>query len=200
MFQRVFAFGAHRHIAGDDRNLGLKVDAMLFIGQRHIVAGTQKTVRATLIDQRFAGRARGPIHSGCLLHALQMRLVGRCVEPLISARQRCHALCRVECKWAFGLSLIQVCVERIELRREKIPVVERALERGRNCIGQMRSFQVTRDDGKLPIARTLSKGGEFHGPSCWSFIEMARQVICGGASVHAPCPQFTPLRSSANTN
>ena len=89
----LLAAGAHRHVAGDHRDLGLEVDAPGFVGSRDRIARTEEAVGAALVHQRIGPEARRHLGAARFAHQLDVVHVGRAVGPLVGARQRRGASC-----------------------------------------------------------------------------------------------------------
>ena len=78
---------AHRHVVGDDRDLGLEIDAPGLVGHRDRIARAEERVGAALVHQRIGPEARRHLRAARLAHQLDVVHVGRAVGPLIGARQ-----------------------------------------------------------------------------------------------------------------
>ena len=87
---------AHRHVAGDHRDLGLEVDAPGFGRHRDRLARTEERVGAALVHQRIGPERRRHLGAAGSADELDVVHIGRAVGPLIGARQRRGAIVLVE--------------------------------------------------------------------------------------------------------
>ena len=76
-----------RHRVGDDRHLGLEVDAPRLVGGEDAVARPEKSVRAALVHQRVGPERVGQHGAARLVHQLDMIDVGTAIAPLEGTRQ-----------------------------------------------------------------------------------------------------------------
>ena len=164
---------AHRHVAGNDGDLGLEVYAHGRAGDDHIVAGADEIIAATLVHQRVGVEVGRHLGIARLAHQLHMVDVGRAIGPLISSRQRCHAALRIEGKRVAGLAVIEFMRQILQLGSHIAPVVQHLLHAIGNAGGIAGLAQVTRDHDQLPVARAILVRCQFHSLSlcsrqrCW---------------------------------
>ena len=151
-FQGFIGRGLHRHVGGDHSNLGFKVDAVVGGDTHHVVASAQKIIAAALVHQRVGvvvgrhlGVARGP-------HQLDMVHVGRAIGPLVCPGQWCHAHLGVEGKGVTGATLVQGLRQVLQLRRDKVPVIQQLLHVAGDAARIMGDAQVARHHHQLSIA------------------------------------------------
>ena len=57
--------------------------------------------------------------------------------------------------------VLDIAVERLEMRGDPVPVVERGLHRGRDVVRRAVAREILRDDDELAVA-TVLEAGEFH--------------------------------------
>ena len=88
--------GAHRHVVGDHRHLGLEIDAPVLAARFDRIARADEAVGGALVHQRVGPEALGQLGAARLAHQLDVRDVGRAVQPLVRARQRRRAGALVE--------------------------------------------------------------------------------------------------------
>ena len=72
-----------------------------------------------------------------------------------------HSL-RVERKRVARAALVERVIQILQLRRVEGPVVEHALQRRRDRVGDGRSVQVAGHDDQLAVARAVLQRGKFH--------------------------------------
>src|SRR5450755_2258647 len=153
---------AERHIVSHDRNLGLKIDALLLACERRIIAGAQKRIRASLIHERIGAKRGGHFSTARLAHELDMMQVGAAVEPLIGSRQRCCAGARIEGMRAHGICQLKLDSRRTQPWLSRIPAVERGLQRR----GDVRHRHITPkraiDDDQLAVAVRALQARKLH--------------------------------------
>ena len=124
--------------------------------------GAEEVVAAALVHQRVGVEALGHLGAARLAHQLHVVDEGRAVGPLVGARQRRHALRRLEGEGVARLAVVERCVQVLELRRQEVPVVQHLLQPGGDAGGIVRRVEVARDDDQLAVARSVLVGGEFH--------------------------------------
>ena len=116
---------AHRHVAGDDAQLHLEVDAVLLAVNRDVVAGPEQRIGAALVHERLAlevGRQRLLVRAH---DELGVDDVGRAVGELVRARQRRHELPRVEVEGADSFRGFQIA-ERSDQQQAHVAPSRRA--------------------------------------------------------------------------
>ena len=150
---------AHGHVASDDRDLGLEVDAPGFVAGRYIVARPEEGIGATLVHERIgpeAFRHLGAARPADELHVID---VGRAVRPLVSARQwrRTGALVELPAGQAVG----ELGCEFAQPRLDRIPVIERLLQGWGNVVCGQAARQVVGDDDEAAVA-AVPERGELH--------------------------------------
>ena len=106
----------HRHVAGHHCDLGLEVDAELLPRHDDVVARAEEIVAAALVHQGVGVEALGHLGAARLAHQLDVVDERRAVGPLVGARQRRHALLRIEGECVARLALVQRLREVFELR------------------------------------------------------------------------------------
>ena len=157
------AFGrgsAHRDRAGNDGDLGLAIDAVVFGADDDRIARAEVRIGGALIHQRIGPERGWKLRAARLAHKLDVIHVGRAVEPLIGARQRRGAIMLVEAEGRHG-AMLEAFREILERRSEDGPVVEHGLQVGRDmpCIGRPR--EIARDDHEASIPPSLERC-QFH--------------------------------------
>ena len=160
--ERLFGRGAHLHVARDDGDLGLEVDAHGLAGHDHVVARAEEVVAAALVHQRVGVEALGHLGIARLAHQLHVVDVGRAVGPLVGARQRGHAHRGIEGKGVARAAGVEIRVQVLQLRAHEAPVVQHLLQPVGDAGGVMGEREVARDDDELAVARAVLQGGEFH--------------------------------------
>jgi hypothetical protein len=123
--QRGVGRGAHRHVAGDHRDLGLEVDAPVLGRRTGVVAGAEEVVAAALVHQRVVQKSRACRR--CAPCAPARRGSGRPSRRPTGRRAAaapCTAL-RLEGEGMARLARVQRLVEVLQLRRDEVPVVQR---------------------------------------------------------------------------
>ena len=88
--------------------------------------------------------------------------IGRAVGPLERTGKRCHARFRVEGKRVARAALVKRIRQIEQLRRVESPVVQRALQRRHDRVGNGRRAQISRYNDQLAVARTVLQRGKFH--------------------------------------
>jgi len=149
---RVVGAGLHGHIAGDDGDLGFKVDAEGFVGAHHRVARADEIIAAALVHQGVGVKAAGHFGVAGGTHQLDVVDVGRAIGPLVGAGQRGHALLGVKRESMSRFALVERGVQVFQLRRQKVPVVQHLLHFGRDAGRIMGCAQITRNHHQLTIA------------------------------------------------
>ena len=84
---RACLINPHRHIAGDDGDFGLHIDAPAFIRNPDRRAWRQEIIGSALIHQGVGPETLWHFSPACLADERHMVNIGRSVGPLISARQ-----------------------------------------------------------------------------------------------------------------
>ena len=161
--QRLFGRSAHTHVAGDDRDFGLEVDAESLARDHNRIARAAEVVAAALVHQRVGVEAFGHFGIAGFSHQFDVVDVGGAVGPLVGAGQRRHALRRVERERMAGLAPVELVVEVFELWADEAPVVQRLLQAVGDAGGVMGECEIARNDDQLAVARSVFEGGEFHG-------------------------------------
>ena len=115
-FKGLLRCAAHGHISTDHGHLGVKVDAGVFTGQHHVVAGAAKIVAAALVHQWGCVRCRGQLNTTCAQEQLGMAHEGSTLDPLVCTRQRRHAARRLKGKGVAGPALVQGVIQVLQLR------------------------------------------------------------------------------------
>jgi hypothetical protein len=163
----LFERGPHRHVGGDDRHLGLEVDAP-FLGQhRDRVARPDKGVGPALVHQRIGIKGRRHRGAARLAHQFHVVDVGRTVGPLEGTRQRRRAFLLDEGVGARRSAVVQRGIDAAQLWRDTLPVVQRRLQGARDVRNRLASDQVAADDDQRTVAAARLEGSEFH---AFSFI------------------------------
>ena len=87
---------SHRHVAGDDGDLGFEVDAVGLVAMHDVGSRAQHAVGGALVHQRIGPELRRHHRAARAAHELDVIDVRRAVDPLVRARQRRHRIARVE--------------------------------------------------------------------------------------------------------
>ncbi len=160
--ERLLGCATHGHVAGDDGDLGLEVDAEVFAGHHHVVAGADEIVAAALVHQGVAVEGGGHFAVAGGAHQLDVVQVSRAVGPLVGARQRRHAQGRIKGESVPRLALVEGDVEVVQLGRMEVPVVQCLLQLVGDARRIMGGREVARDHHQLSVARAVFVSGEFH--------------------------------------
>src|SRR3990167_6955799 len=161
--QRLVGGGAHLHVAGDDGDLGLEVDAHGFAGHHDVVARADEVVAAALVHQGVGVEAFGYFGVARFSHQFNVVDVGRAIRPLVGAGQRGHALLGVKREGVARAAAVELVVQVLQLGRDEAPVVQRLLQLAGNAGRIMGCAQVAGDDNQLAVALAVFVGSEFHG-------------------------------------
>lgn len=159
--ERSFCAAAQRHVTGDHHHFGLQVDAKGLVGGFDGVVRAQEVVGPALVHQRVAAQFIGRVGAARAPHQLHMVQVGRCIEPMVGARQRRRAGLGVE-GFEGPLAGLQFVGDPLQCGPHAVPLVERLLQGGAFRQGT-HALQVAADDDELSVAPVVSKGGKFHG-------------------------------------
>src|SRR3989344_6083564 len=151
------------HVAGDDGDLGLEVDAHGFAGHHDVVARADEVVAAALVHQGVGVEAFGYFGVARFSHQFNVVDVGRAIRPLVGAGQRGHALLGVKREGVARAAAVELVVQVLQLGRDEAPVVQRLLQLAGNAGRIMGRAQVAGDDNQLAVARAVFVGSEFHG-------------------------------------
>ena len=158
---RLVGTRAHRHVVGDHRDLALEVDAELLARHHDVLAGAEKIVRASLVDERIGPETRRHLRAARLAHQLDVIHVRRAIDPLIRTRQRRH--CAFETKRSRRDSALLERLGRVaQQRHAPRPVVERLLQRTREMRYGQRARQAAIHEDQLAVASAVAQSGEFH--------------------------------------
>ena len=148
---------AHRHVAGDHRNLALEVHAPLggLGGKADRIAGTEEAIRGALVHERIGPETLR--HGGTARAADQLDMVeiGGAVQPLIGARQRRGAGGLIE-RLALAFDPLG---EPAQAQLVRVPVIERGLHR--RHVGWQEASEIARDHDEPSVAAVLQRG-ELH--------------------------------------
>src|SRR3989344_3035142 len=131
--QRLVGGGAHLHVAGDDGDLGLAVDAHGFAGHHDVVARADEVVAAALVHQGVGVEAFGYFGVARFSHQFNVVDVGRAIRPLVGAGQRGHALLGVKREGVARAAAVELVVQVLQLGRDEAPVVQRLLQLAGNA-------------------------------------------------------------------
>ena len=161
---------AHRHVAGDNRDFAFEIDAVGFIGDDDVVARADEAVGTALIHQRVSPEARRHLDAARFAYQFNMVHVGRAVSPLVSARQRRHALCRIKRlrlvrhRNAKVVGLVEPRCNVGQFRRGVRPVVECGLQGAdaRSLSGADTNVEVLRDDDQRTVSAAVFQCRKFH--------------------------------------
>ena len=153
---------ALRHVAGDDRDLALEVDAPGFVRHADGIARPEEASRSrpgTSGDR--SRRLSGMLGAPRLAHQLHMVHVGRAVRPLVGARQGRGAVVLVEADARHGRrSPALGDVGEARASRPSRPARPAGSAR-RDRPG--RSAQIARDDDEPAVAAAVLQACELHG-------------------------------------
>ncbi len=130
--------------------------------QHHVVIRTDEIVAAALVHQRIGPELQRHLGAARAPHEFDMIHIRGAVGPLEGARQRRHAVFGVERERVARAALIERVVQVEQLRRVEGPVVEHALQRGRDRVGNRSGTQIAGHDNQLAVARAVLQRGKFH--------------------------------------
>src|SRR6218665_229519 len=170
-FERLLGRDPHLHIAGDDREFGLEVDAHGLAGQHHGVAGADEVVAAALVHQGVGVETFRHLGVARLAQQLHMVDVSRAIRPLVGARQPGHGGGGMEWEGMARAAGIELLVQVLQLGRDKAPVVQHLLELVGNAGLIMGQAQVAGDNHQLAVTRTVFVGRKFHLRGPWIRIQ-----------------------------
>ena len=169
--QRIFGIRAHGHIAGDDGNLGLKVDTHGRAGHDHIVTGTDEVIAAALVHQRVTVEIGGYLGVARLAHQLHVVDIGRAIGPLVSTWQRRHAAQRVKREGMACLAAVELMRQILQLGSHITPVIQHLLHAVGNASGIAGLTQVARHHDQLPVTRAILVRCQLHALSlCFASV------------------------------
>ena len=98
------------------------------------------------VDKRSGYRTRemlvAPIMEGDTLHGVLQVINNKGNQPFSD----------LEVEGVAQLAMVQLDIERLQLRRQKAPVVQHLLQTGGNAVGVMGLTQITRHDNQLAVA------------------------------------------------
>ena len=158
---RFFGRGTQGHVAGDDGDFGLHVNAPGLFGHDGRARGDE-AVAAALVHQRVGVEGLGHLGVAGAAHQLDVVEVGRAIGPLPGARQRAVAGGLVK-RLAFDGAAVQRFVHLAQLRLHRGPVVHRGQQGAGNGGHGAAAAQVAADDDQGAVAAALLQGGKFHG-------------------------------------
>jgi len=141
-----------------------EVDAPFLVRERRVLGRAQEIVRAALVDQRIGPEACRHLGAAGLADQLDVVDVGAAVHPVMRARQWRHRRGRVEGEGAGRGARLELCGQRGELRRQRLPVVERPLHRAGNAVGAGGPGEVAADHGQPAVPRPVMDRRQLHLP------------------------------------
>ncbi|ABA48474.1 hypothetical protein BURPS1710b_0601 [Burkholderia pseudomallei 1710b] len=190
-FQRLVGRGAHRHVGRDHRDFRLEIDAPRLRCADDVVARAEEIVAAALVHQRIGPELGRHLGAARAAHELDVVHVRGAVRPLERARQRRHAIGGLERERVARAAVVQCVVQVAQLRRVERPVVEHALQRRRDRVGDRRRVQVARDDDQLAVARAVLERSKFHREMS-RCSDDGRNLFYDGESARRPAPRAAP--------
>ena len=158
------AFGAHphRHVVGNDGDLGLEIDAPILHRHGDVLARPQHAVRAALVHQRVGPQPRRHLGAARLAHQLDVIEVGAAISPLVRAGQRGSERGRIQGEGIGAPPLVQLLGAPRQSSRGPGPVIERRLHGRRDILGRDGVFEIGGDDYQAAVAACASERAEFH--------------------------------------
>ena len=143
--QRLRRRATHAHIAGDDGNFCLKINAKSLRDTGNRVTRADKVVAAALVHERVGVERRGHVGVARFAHQLDMVEIGRTIGPLVGAWQGGHALFGV--KWEgmaqpAAMAAVECVRQVLQLRAHEVPVVQHLLHAAGDAGGVMGLAQV----------------------------------------------------------
>jgi hypothetical protein len=154
---------AHRHVVGDDRDLGLQVHAPGFVRALDRVARSHEPVRGALVHERVGPEPLRQLGTARLPDQLDVGDVGGAVDPLVGARQGRGAGGLVERERVPGLAALQALGQPAQLRLGFGPALQRRLQRRGDPIGGHGPGEVAGDDDEAAVAARLEAGEPHRG-------------------------------------
>ena len=67
--------------------------------------------------------------------------------------------------------------QRLQLRSDEVPVLQRLLQSGGNAAGVAGAAQIARDDSEMPVARAVVERGQFHAGKYGGFPLAKEQAL-----------------------
>ena len=112
---------------GDDRNLGLEIDAVRLVRGRDRIARAEEAIGAALVDQRIGPEGLRHFRAPGFPDEFDMIHISRAVRPLIGAGQGACAIVLVEAE-RWDRAMLELFRKVGEARRDALPFVESALQ------------------------------------------------------------------------
>ncbi len=184
---RLRARRRHRHVIGDDDDLGFQIDAIVLARHAHRIARTIETGADRLIHQRVDVETLGHFGAARAAHALDVRKICAAVDELVRARQRRGKRGGVEREHGLTVDrlrtrgVVEQFVDAMQTRRGVVPIFERALQRVRDVGRAHGAREIAADDDQRAVAAAFLQACEFH-----RWISLG--YFCGGRKCFfSPC-------------
>ncbi len=160
---RLFGGDRHRHVVGDDHQLGFQVDAVLLADDLDRVARAVKAGAGGLVHQRVGVEALRDLGATGAADALHVRQVGAAVDEFIGTRQRRGQRLQVDVEHPVGTAIVERLVQGVQARRQVAPVFQRLLQGGGDPGGPHALAQVARNHDQGAVAAAFLQRTKLHG-------------------------------------